>query len=117
MENIYVETDTVDVEISCHQVQMVAETAMTTYLLLFTVPTMWQQPQRVREISCHMESISGATITVNQENSCRMESIFLATIIVNQEISCHTVMIVTQTTMFAFIVHFEKQLPRSRVHW
>ena len=44
MENIYLAFDTVDVEISCHQVQMVAETAMTTYLLHFAVPTVWQQP-------------------------------------------------------------------------
>ena len=97
MESIYVATDTVDVQISCHPVQMVAETAMTTYLLHFIVPTVWQRPQPMREISCHMESI------------------FVATITVNQEISCHTVMIVTQTTMFVFILRFEKQLPRSRV--
>ena len=44
MESIYVAIDTVDVEISCHPVHIVAETAMTTYLLHFTMPTAWQQP-------------------------------------------------------------------------
>ena len=34
-----------------------------------------------------------------------MENIFVATITVNQEISCHTVQIVTQTIMFAFILY------------
>ena len=63
------------------------------------------------------ESLNVATMTVIREISCRMENIFVATITVDQEISCHTVQIVTETTMSAFILHFEKQLPRSRVQW
>ena len=94
-----VATYTFDREISCHPMHIVAETAMTTYLLHFIMPTAWQQPYCVHKNSCHMENI------------------FVATDTVDQEISCHPVQIVTETIMSTFILHFEIQLPRSRVHW
>ena len=42
---IQVATDIVDVQISCHPVQLVAETAVTIDLLHFTIPTVWQLSQ------------------------------------------------------------------------
>ena len=52
---IHVATNTVDVQISCHPVQLVAETAVTTDLLHFTIHTVWQLSQSFRKFSCHNE--------------------------------------------------------------
>ena len=61
------------------------------------LPTAWQQPLCVHKISCHMASM------------------FVATDTVDHEISCLPVHTVPGTTMAAFVIHFETQLPRSRV--
>ena len=45
---IHVVTDIVDVQISCHPVQLVAETAVTTDLLHFTIHTVWQLSQSLK---------------------------------------------------------------------
>ena len=59
----------------------------------------------------------GNSLSVLTEILAAWKSYCVATYTFDQEISCHPVQIVAETAMAAFILHFEIQVPRSRVHW